>query len=74
MYLDVTQQVESRLSQGFFADSTFMETLDVVFANIYFGAVDAAGTSSSTVPPAWQPLIQARSNGGIYPIPADPEG
>jgi len=28
MYLDVTRQVNSQLSQGFFADPTFMTQLD----------------------------------------------
>lgn len=68
MYLEVTQEVEAQLSQGTFADPTFMETLDVVFANIYFSAVDAAATQNGDIPPAWQPLIQARSDSGIYPI------
>jgi uncharacterized protein DUF5995 len=45
-----------------------MESLDVVFANIYFAAVEAATNQTSTVPPAWQPLIQARANSAIYPI------
>jgi hypothetical protein len=68
MYLEVTQQVEDRLSQAFFSDPAFMESLDVVFANIYFTAVDAAANRTGAVPPAWQPLIQARSQSGIYPI------
>jgi hypothetical protein len=33
MYLDVTQQVNSQLGQGFFADPAFMTALDVAFAN-----------------------------------------
>src|ERR1700722_3286330 len=45
MYLDVTQQVDSRLGQGFFADPAFMTELDVAFANLYFGAAGAAGAA-----------------------------
>jgi hypothetical protein len=67
MYLGVTQQVEARLSQEFFSDPAFMGTLDVVFANIYFAAVDAS-SQGGEVPPAWQPLFQARSVSGIYPV------
>jgi Family of unknown function (DUF5995) len=68
MYLEVTQQVEDRLSRGFFADPAFMELLDVVFANIYFAAVDEAADPSGDIPPAWRPLIEARSDAGIYPV------
>ncbi len=41
MYLDVTQGVGQQLAQGSFADPAFVSRLDVVFANIYFAAVDA---------------------------------
>jgi hypothetical protein len=44
MYLQVTRQVNGELGQQFFADPGFMTRLDVAFANLYFGAVDAAGT------------------------------
>ena len=72
MYLEVTQDVNSRLAQGFFSDPHFMSTLDTVFANVYFQAVDALASSSTSmptaIPPAWQPLMEARSQAGIYPI------
>ena len=56
MYLDVTRQVDSQLGQGFFADPTFMTELDVAFANLYFGAADAA-SNPAAVPLAWRPLV-----------------
>jgi hypothetical protein len=68
MYLDVTQQVNDRIGEGFFANAAFMTHLDVVFANIYFAAVDASVAQSSSIPAAWQPLLQARSQPGIFPI------
>ena len=43
MYLQVTRQVNSQLGQGSFADPAFMTHLDVRFASLCFGAVDAAG-------------------------------
>jgi hypothetical protein len=67
MYLDVTQQVNAKIGQSFFADAAFMQHLDVVFANIYFAALDAAATSTA-IPTAWQPLIEARSTAGIFEI------
>jgi hypothetical protein len=68
VYLDVTQQVENEVTAGFFADAAFLERLDVVFANLYFAAVDAAGSDPATWPAAWAPLLESRTNAGIYPI------
>lgn len=67
MYLEVTQLIDARLDAQFFADPTFMNTLDVTFANLYFDAVNAA-TQPATVPRAWQPLISQRGSPGIEPI------
>ena len=67
MYRQVTQQVNSELGRGFFADPQFMARLDVTFANFYFAAVNAAATPSTT-PLAWRPLIQQRNEPGIEPI------
>jgi len=67
MYLEVTQQVSEHLAQGLFADPQFMSCLDVVFANLYFAAVNAAG-SGTPVPAAWEPLFASRATAGIYDI------
>ena len=67
MYLAVTQTVDQEVSQGFFADPRFMTMLDVVFANIYLAAADAA-SAPATVPLAWRPLVEQRANQGIEPI------
>jgi Family of unknown function (DUF5995) len=68
MYLDVTQQVKAQVTAGFFADTAFLERLDVVFANIYFDAVNAVVEAPTNLPAAWAPLIQCRTDPGIYPI------
>ncbi len=68
MYLEITQQVQSRIDIGFFANPAFMSTLDVVFANVYFGAVNAILRTPHAVPTAWRPLARSRSNPGIYSI------
>jgi hypothetical protein len=62
MYLDVTQQVNGRLGQGFFADPAFMTQLDVAFANLYFAAAGTAGI------PAAVPLAARRAVAGIEPV------
>ena len=67
MYLAVTQTVGQEVGDGFFADPGFMTTLDVVFANLYFAATDAA-SAPATVPPAWRPLVERRASAGIEPI------
>jgi len=67
MYLEVTRQVNARLSTSFFADPAFMTQLDVSFANLYFEAADAADDPPA-VPLAWQPLIDQRAQPGIEPI------
>jgi hypothetical protein len=68
MYLDVTLGVSKEVEQGSFADPAFVSHLDVVFANLYFCAVDALsgprppclwlGTLSSplVVPPGSRPF------------------
>ena len=67
MYLEVTQDVDSRLGQGFFADPAFMTALDVAFANLYFSAADLVSTPTA-VPLAWRPLVERRAVAGIEPI------
>src|SRR5271156_1276023 len=67
MYLDVTQQVNSRLGQGFFADPAFMTQLDVAFANLYFAAADAAAGPAAG-PGARRPPVGQRAAAGIEPV------
>jgi hypothetical protein len=68
MYLEVTLGVSKEVKQRSFGDPAFVSRLDVVFANLYFGAVDALSGPPSALPVAWQPLLAARSTPGIEPI------
>jgi hypothetical protein len=68
MYLGVTLAVGQLVEQGSFADPAFVSHLDVVFANLYFEAVDAMSGPLSVVPVAWRPLLEARTTPGIEPI------
>jgi hypothetical protein len=68
VYLDITQQVKDHVTAGFFGDPTFVGDLDVAFANIYFAAVNALFQEPDSLPVAWAPLLQSRSESGIYPI------
>ena len=68
MYLEVTRAVDQDVRQGTFGDSAFVSRLDVVFANLYFAAVDALSGPPSGLPAAWQPLLTLRAAPGIEPI------
>jgi hypothetical protein len=67
MYLLMTRLIEQRISAGFFADPEMMETLDVVFANLYLDAIDAAGSGAAIATP-WVPLFAQRTNSRVEPI------
>ncbi len=68
MYLEVTTQVDERVEQGVFGDPDFVSHLDVVFANLYFSAVNALTTQPQSLPTAWKPLLVQRSSPGIEPL------
>ena len=68
MYLGVTEGVQQRLQAGSFDDPKFIERLDVVFAQRYFDAVDAASGPTDAMPVAWGPLFADRSARDIEPV------
>ena len=68
MYLQVTLGVAQVVGQGGFGDAAFMAHLDVVFANLYFDAVDSLSGPVTGLPAAWQPLLVSRGTPGIEPI------
>lgn len=69
LYLAVTEGVEERLAGLVFADPSFLARLDVVFADLFFGALDAsAAGGASIVPHAWAPLLDGRSARGVAPL------
>ena len=59
MYLRVTELVEARLHEGYFADDRFMQRLDVVFAQLYLDTVrgDRVGL---VLPRCWEPVFASR--------------
>jgi hypothetical protein len=68
MYLQVTEDVRHEVAHGSFGDSGFVTELDVVFANLYFAAVDSLSGPPTAMPVAWQPLLTARHNRRLEPI------
>jgi Family of unknown function (DUF5995) len=68
MYLDVTTKVDAEIGKGTFADPGFVSRLDVVFANLYFAAVNAYDGTCTNVPAAWRPLFEARDRPGVVEL------
>jgi hypothetical protein len=68
LYLSVTQGVQQRLAGFAFADPRFLARLDVVFADLFFAALDAAADAPAGVPHAWSPLVESRGAQGIAPL------
>jgi hypothetical protein len=64
VYLQVTELVRDRLSDGFFRDARFMRRFDVVFAGMYFDSVNAAAAGADVARP-WEPLVAARRRRGV---------
>lgn len=67
LYLAVTRAVAAESASAAFEDAAFVARLDVVFADLYFAAVDddAAGRP---LPRAWAPLFEKRAERGIAPL------
>jgi hypothetical protein len=63
LYLGVTTGVQERLAGFVFADPRFLARLDVVFADLFFSALD-----SKRMPRAWAPLVEGRSARGVAPL------
>jgi hypothetical protein len=57
MYLQVTELVGARITDGLFDNNEFITRLDVVFAGLYLEAVDSPPATAS---PCWRPLLQRR--------------
>jgi hypothetical protein len=68
LYRQVTEDVNAGLGRQAFADPAFLERLDVVFANLFFAALDAYERDPRSAPPAWTPLFAQRARRGVAPL------
>jgi hypothetical protein len=68
LYLAVTEGVQANLARATFEDPAFLTRLDVVFASLFFDALDAYGRDPASAPHAWAPLFESRSNRRIAPL------
>jgi hypothetical protein len=67
MYTKVTEEVRDAEHTERFELAEFLTRLDVVFANLYFEAVDRS-VRGDEVPAAWAPLFHHRDKGNTAPI------
>lgn len=67
LYLTVTRAVAALAASATYEDTAFVTRLDIVFADLYFAAVEdlEAGRKPSR---AWAPLFEARAKKGIAPL------
>jgi hypothetical protein len=68
LYVAVTRGVQQRLTAITFADETFLERLDVAFADLFFDAFAAFQRGPEQAPRAWEPLFAMRARHGIAPL------
>ena len=68
LYHRVTERVAIALADGTFENPDFIGRLDVVFANLYFDALQKFLRDPETVPKAWSPLFDGNAESGIAPI------
>jgi len=67
LYLAVTLAVFEETRAENYRDPEFITRLDVVFADLYFTAVDDAA-AGRPIPKAWAPLFEKRHAPGIAPL------
>lgn len=68
LYLKTTEAVNERLNAGGFEAPAFIDRADVLFANYYFAAFDAAAVGDE-IPEAWKPLFKRRDSiGTVHPL------
>jgi hypothetical protein len=68
LYAAVTEAVEARAGAGRFRDPAFLSRLDVVFAELYFGALRSFLEDPGGMPRAWAPLVESRGRAGVLPL------
>ncbi|MBV9098407.1 MAG: hypothetical protein JO079_10150 [Frankiaceae bacterium] len=68
MYLGVTEGVRDAAQSGLFSDSEFLTRLDVVFANRYLLAVQAASGLPVAAPHCWSTITERRMSSDVAPM------
>src|SRR5687767_15678553 len=58
LYLEVTRAVQTELERATFAHPGFLQKLDIVFADLFFDALEAHESAPTNAPRAWAPLFE----------------
>jgi hypothetical protein len=62
LYLTVSESVQQNLHLRQWSNPTWLQRLDVVFANLYFDAIAKWGVDTAQTPHAWRALFESRQN------------
>jgi hypothetical protein len=65
LYLMVTKEVLTTPPGNGWADAAWIARLDVVFANLYFSAIQNLASPAAATPSSWSALFEARHRAGI---------
>ena len=65
LYLLVTKSVKNSPPAAGWENPQWLTRLDVVFANLYFAAIESAVSGVGTTPKSWQALFEARQKPSI---------
>jgi hypothetical protein len=68
MYLAITEEVKAAVTDSDFQDPVFLGRLDVIFANLYFAAIEHYEQQPESCPRSWAPLMQSRASRRIAPL------
>jgi hypothetical protein len=68
LYITVTESIAQQLQTRTWSDPEWLQNLDVVFANLYFSALDSWIANDGQTPYAWQPLFQARQDARLVRV------
>ncbi len=68
MYLTTTRNVDEAITGMRFADAEFMTRLDVVFAQLYLGALRRSAAGQRPVPRCWGVLFDARARTDVIQL------
>jgi uncharacterized protein DUF5995 len=68
LYLATTANVIAAARSGVFSGVRFIQSLDVVFANLYFSALKANEVGAADTPRAWRALFESRARTDVAPV------
>jgi len=68
VYLTVTSSVQNSLEGPMFESPAYVAELDVIFANLYFAALQEYLASARDLPRAWWPVLSGSKRADVAPL------